>query len=76
MNGTPSDALFFVPEVPSGEHVFRLVWRNDEVNMFLAVRDLRFVGFPAPDADGNGRADWRDARPRQADACRDRGAFR
>lgn len=63
---TPADALFFMPEVRSGDHAFRLVWRNDEVNTFLAVRDLRFVGFSAPDADGNGRADWLDWRDAQS----------
>ena len=60
--GAPQDALFFLPEVPPGEHAFTLVWGNWAVNTFLSVLDLRFVGFGGPDADGNGQADWKDAR--------------
>ena len=60
--GAPQDALFFLPEVPPGEHAFTLVWGNWAVNTFLSVLDLRFVGFGGPDANGNGQADWKDAR--------------
>ena len=56
--GAPADALFFIPEASPGAHEFALVWRNREPNTFLAVHDLRFVGFSAPDSDGDGAADW------------------
>ena len=60
--GTRKDAFFFLPEIPSGEHDFRIVWHNWAVNTFLAVYDLRFVSFDGPDGDGNGVADWKDRR--------------
>lgn len=60
--GTNADAFFFLPEIPAGEHDFRLVWRNWESNTFLAVRDLRFVSFGGPDSDGDGVADWKNHR--------------
>lgn len=59
---SPADAVFFIPEVTPGEHEFRLVWNNCDVNTFLGVIDLRFLRYGGPDADGNGVADWRDAR--------------
>ena len=65
--GTRTDAFFFLPEIPAGEHEFRLVWRNWEVNTFLAVHDLRFVSFGGPDADANGVPDWKDYRA--AESC-------
>ncbi|MBE6382861.1 MAG: hypothetical protein E7049_07620 [Lentisphaerae bacterium] len=60
--GTSEDAFFFLPEIPAGEHEFRLVWHNWEVNTFLAVNNLRFVRFDGPDADNDGVADWKDHR--------------
>jgi len=60
--GTNADAFFFLPEIPAGEHDFRLVWRNWEVNTFIAVHDLRFVSFGGPDSDGDGVADWKNHR--------------
>lgn len=66
--GTFSDAFFFLPEIPAGEHDFRLVWHNWEVNTFLAVRDLRFVKFAGPDADGDGVPDWRNHRAAESSA--------
>ena len=60
--GTGGEAYFFLPEIPAGEHEFRLSWRNWEVNTFLAVHDLRFVSFGGPDADSNGVPDWKDHR--------------
>lgn len=60
--GATEDAYFFLPEVSAGEHEFRLVWRNWEVNTFLAVRDLRFVNFGGPDLDGDGIPDWKNHR--------------
>ena len=66
--GTRTDAFFFLPEIPSGEHEFRLVWRNWEVNTFLAVHDLRFVSFGGADADGNGVPDWKDYRAAESSA--------
>ena len=60
--GIGGEAYFFLPEIPGGEHEFRLVWHNWEVNTFLSVKDLRFVTFGGPDEDGNGVADWRDNR--------------
>ena len=60
--GSPTEACFFLPEIPSGTHEFRLVWHNWEVNTYLAVHGLRFVRFDGPDADGNGIADWLDHR--------------
>jgi hypothetical protein len=64
--GTSKDAYFFLPEIPAGEHEFRLVWHNWEVNTFLAVYDLRFVNFGGPDADGDGVADWKEHRADEA----------
>ena len=64
--GTSEDAYFFLPEIPAGEHEFRLVWHNWEVNTFLAVYDLRFVSFGGPDADGDGVADWKEHRADEA----------
>ena len=64
--GTSEDAYFFLPEIPAGEHEFRLVWHNWEVNTFLAVYDLRFVNFGGPDADGDGVADWKEHRADEA----------
>ncbi len=66
--GTRADAFFFLPEIPSGEHEFRLVWRNWAVNTFLAVYDLRFVSFGGPDVDGNGAPDWKDYRAAESSA--------
>ena len=66
--GTRVDAFFFLPEITSGEHEFRLVWRNWEVNTFLAVYDLRFVSFGGPDADANGVPDWKDYRAAESSA--------
>lgn len=60
--GIGGEAYFFLPEIAGGEHEFRLVWHNWEVNTFLSVKDLRFVTFGGPDADGNGIPDWRDNR--------------
>ena len=60
--GRLTEVYFFLPEITSGEHEFRLVWHNWELNTFLGVRDLRFVRFGGPDADGNAMPDWRDAR--------------
>ena len=60
--GIGGEAYFFLPEIPGGEHEFCLVWHNWEVNTFLSVKDLRFVTFGGPDADGNGIPDWRDNR--------------
>lgn len=60
--GRLTEVYFFLPEIMSGEHEFRLVWHNWELNTLLGVRDLRFVRFGGPDADGNGTPDWRDAR--------------
>ena len=60
--GVGGEAYFFLPEIPGGEHTFRLVWHNWEVNTFLCVQNLRFVTFGGPDADGNGIPDWRDNR--------------
>ena len=59
-------AFFFLPALSPGEHEFRMVWHNWAVNTFLSVKDLRFVNFDGPDADGNGVADWRDCRNRAA----------
>ena len=64
--GTSEDAYFFLPEIPAGEHEFRLVWHNWEVNTFLAVYDLRFVNFGGPDANGDGVADWKEHRADEA----------
>ena len=64
--GTSEDAYFFLPEIPAGEHEFRLVWHNWEVNTFLTVYDLRFVNFGGPDADGDGVADWKEHRADEA----------
>ena len=58
-------AFFFLPRLVPGEHEFRIVWHNWAVNTFLSVKDLRFVNFDGPDADGNGIADWRDFRDRE-----------
>ncbi len=66
--GTRADAFFFLPEIPAGEHEFRLVWRNWAVNTFLAVHDLRFVSFGGPDADANGVPDWKDYRAAESSA--------
>ena len=66
--GTRADAFFFLPEIPAGEHEFRLVWRNWEVNTFLAVHDLRFVSFGGPDVDANGVPDWKDYRAAESSA--------
>ena len=66
--GTRADAFFFLPEITSGEHEFRLVWRNWAVNTFLAVYDLRFVSFGGPDVDGNGAPDWKDYRAAESSA--------
>lgn len=60
--GDLKDAYFFLPEVSPGEHEFRLVWHNWALNTFIVVKSLRFVRFEGPDADGNGRPDWRDGR--------------
>ena len=57
-------AFFFLPPLLHGEHEFRIVWHNWSVNTFLSVKDLRFVNFDGPDADGNGVSDWRDSRNR------------
>ena len=62
--GQPDTVYFFLPEMRGGEHDFRLVWRNWEVNTFMAVHDLAFVRFGGPDADGNGVVDWKDSRAR------------
>ncbi|MBQ6137458.1 MAG: hypothetical protein IJI73_08830, partial [Kiritimatiellae bacterium] len=64
--GTSEEAFFFLPEIPAGEHEFRLVWHNWEVNTFLAVYDLRFVSFGGPDADGDGTPDWKKHRADEA----------
>ena len=66
--GTRADAFFFLPEIPAGEHEFRLVWRNWAVNTFLAVHDLRFVSFGGPDVDANGVPDWKDYRAAESSA--------
>ena len=66
--GTRADAFFFLPEIPAGEHEFRLVWRNGAVNAFLAVHDLRFVSFGGSDVDGNGTPDWKDYRAAESSA--------
>lgn len=66
--GTSADAFFFLPEIPAGEHEFRLVWHNWAVNTFLAVYDLRFVSFGGPDVDGNGVPDWKDYRAAESSA--------
>ena len=66
--GTRADAFFFLPEIPAGEHEFRLVWRNWEVNTFLSIHDLRFVSFGGADADGNGVPDWKDYRAAESSA--------
>ena len=60
--GPGGEAYFFLPEIPGGEHEFRLVWHNWKTNTFLSVKDLRFVTFDGSDADGNGVPDWRDSR--------------
>lgn len=64
--GAGVEAYFFLPEIPGGEHEFRLVWHNWEVQTSLCVKDLRFVSFGGPDADGNGVPDWRDHRDASA----------
>ena len=69
--GDLQDACFFIPEVSSGEHDFRLVWRNWERNTFLAVKSLRFVRFDGTDADGNGVPDWKDARSAESSHLRE-----
>ena len=69
--GTRADAFFFLPEIPAGEHEFRLVWHNWAVNTFLAVYDLRFVSFGGPDADANGVPDWKDYRAAESSALDD-----
>ena len=60
--GGANDAFFFLPEIPAGEHEFRLVWHNWEVNTFLSVNDLRFVRFDGSDVDNDGVADWKNHR--------------
>jgi len=60
--GVGGTAFFFLPALSPGGHDFRMVWHNWAVNTFLSVKDLRFVNFNGPDADGNGVADWRDSR--------------
>jgi len=69
--GTRNDAFFFLPEIPSGAHEFRLVWHNWESNTFLAVYDLCFVNFAGPDADGDGIADWKNHRAAESSAIDD-----
>lgn len=70
--GDLQDACFFIPEVlSSGEHDFRLVWRNWERNTFLVVKSLKFVRFDGPDADGNGVPDWKDARSAESSQLRE-----
>lgn len=60
--GVGGTAYFFLPEIPAGEHDFKITWHDWSVNTFMVVRNLWFVRFGGPDADGNGIADWRDAR--------------
>lgn len=60
--GTCGEAYFFLPDIPAGEHEFRLTWHNRERNSFLCVKGLRFVRFAGPDENVNGIADWRDHR--------------
>lgn len=63
--GEMRDAVFACPELTAGEHAFRLVWNNCEVNTFLAVNSLRFVRLNGLDADEDGVPDWRQTRAGQ-----------
>lgn len=60
--GAPTEALFFLPLLEPGEHTFTVAWHNWRANTFVAIHGLRFLDFGGPDADGNGRPDWQDAR--------------
>lgn len=69
--GRPEEAYFFLPEIPAGNHVFRMVWHNWEVNTFLSVHGLRFVSFGGPDANGDGVPDWLNSRALNASGLDD-----
>lgn len=43
--GESAEALLYFPALRAGEHEFRLVWNNWEVNTFLSVESLHFVRF-------------------------------
>lgn len=64
--GGSSDAYFFLPEIKSGAHEFRMVWHNWEANTFLSVNGLRFVRFDGPDENEDGIADWKNHRDETA----------
>ena len=66
--GAVVDVYFFLPEIPAGDHAFRLTWHNWEVNTFLSVHDLRFVRFGGPDLDGDGTPDWKNHRASESSA--------
>jgi len=53
---------FWLPDVATGNHAIRLKWNNIKPSKVLQIHALRLVAFAGPDTDGNGKADWIDAR--------------
>jgi hypothetical protein len=53
---------FWMPGVDAGSHSVVLTWSNIEEGTALQVNELRLLSFAGVDADGNGIADWLDAR--------------
>jgi hypothetical protein len=61
-HGTSSVIRFYLPRLAAGTHSARLEWNNLLPNTFLEVLAVRLVSIGGPDTNGNGVADWQDAR--------------
>ena len=54
--GERTEAVFFLPELAAGGHLFKLVWHNQRENTFLEINGVRFLMYGDPGgADG---FDW------------------
>jgi hypothetical protein len=58
----PRSAVFFLPYLEAGNHPMRIAWHNPVGNSTLAIDAVRLVSYGGADANGNGTADWVDAR--------------
>ena len=65
-----SEVCFNAPWLPAGAHVLSFELQNFENDVEFALGDIAVCAVCGPDADGNGVADWIDARYRNTGTCR------
>jgi len=61
-SGTNASAVYFLPKLGMGAHVFRIQWNNKTSNSSLQINSVKLQLYGGPDANANGVPDWEDYR--------------